>query len=115
LSRNNPFYVEDFWKKFKRVSESIIFFGCGVSKDITACIEKQIEGGIKYRTAQLKKAKSVREKEEIKKKILNLIDLLNEDFAMRVETEYWKDSHPIYREKLGSLDDLKDPRKQLKK
>jgi hypothetical protein len=109
LSHYNPFFGK-FWKKFKKVSESIIFSGCGTSKDITACIEKQIEGAIKFRKGQLKKAKSKKEKEELKRKILDMMELLNDNFAIRAETEYWKNSHPIYRERLGSLDDLIEPK-----
>lgn len=109
MSHYNPFFGK-FWKKFKKVSESIIFAGCGTSKDITACIEKQIEGAIKFRKAQLKKAKSKKEKEELKRKILDMMKLLNDGFAIRAETEYLKNSHPIYREKLGSLDDLIEPK-----
>lgn len=33
-----------------------------------------------------------------------MMELLNDGFAIQAETEYWKDSHPIYRETLGSLE-----------
>ena len=114
MSHYNPFFGK-FWKKFKKVSESIKFAGCGTSKDIAACIERQIEGAIKFRKAQLKKAKSKKEKEEQRRKILDMTELLNDGFAIRAETEYWKDSHPIYREILGSLEDIKEPKINKKK
>ena len=47
-------------------------------------------------------------------RLCRYLPLYFQKFAQSVVSNHWLDENPIYREKLGSLDDLKDPRERLK-
>ena len=111
----SPTQFEEFVERFKRVSESINFWHCGSSKDVEACIKKRIRNALEYRKGQLREADSEEDKKALKMKIKQLNNLLKSKFAYQVSFNHWLNIHPIFREKLGSLDDLKEPREILKK
>lgn len=75
---------------------------------MVACIEKRIKDALEYRKGQFEDAESEKERKQIKKNIQRLNALLKTGFAKRVDYEYWINKHPIYREKLGSPDDIKE-------
>ena len=94
---------------FIRVTNSIPMWGCGVSKDTEACITRRIEEALAFRQEQYENAESVEEKKRIKKAIRNLTILLKTGFAYRATISHWIDDDPIYRERLGCLEDIKEP------
>ena len=101
---------EEFRAMFIRVTDKIRMWGCGTSVDVEACIVKRIKEALAYRQEQNENAKSIADKKRIKKAIQNLNALLTSGFARRADRNHWIDSDPIYRERLGSLDDIIDPK-----
>jgi hypothetical protein len=106
----NAMSSDEFREMFIRVTNSIILWGCGVSKDTEACIKRRIKEALAFRQEQYENAESVEEKQRIKKAIRNLKALISGGFAWRAALNHWIDSDPIYRERLGHPDDIKEPK-----
>lgn len=108
--QKTPMSSEKFREMFIRVTDKIIMWGCGISVDVEACIVKRIKEALAYRQEQNENAESMAEKKRIKKAIRNLKALLTGGFASRAARNHWIDSDPIYKERLGSPDDIKKPK-----
>lgn len=109
-TRKIPMSSEEFRRMFIRVTDKIIMWGCGISVDVEACIVKRIKEALAYRQEQYENAESIAEKKRINKAIRKLKALLSGGFASRAALNHWIDSDPIYRERLGHLDDKIEPK-----
>jgi len=94
---------EELVKTFNRVSEKIIFWGCGNPwEDTEQCIESRIKKALEYRTEQYKKTKRKEDKQAMDK----LKNLIKYEFAYKWTIDAWINPHPIYKKKLGIPDDV---------
>lgn len=109
--RKKALSSEVFRAMFIRVTDKITMWGCGVSYDVEACIKKRLKEALAYRQEQYENAASMEEKNRIKKKYIKQLKILiKTGFAWRATLNHWIDSDPIYKERLGSLDDIKEPK-----
>jgi len=84
---------DEFLRLFKRVSKKIILAGCGVSKDVEACIEGRIRNALEHRKEQLKNADTEEDKKFFKQRVHLLNNLLKMNFARDVAIKFNPHTH----------------------
>ena len=104
----SPTESEKFVQRFIRISNSVPLIGCGFSKNIKACIEERLRDAIEYWEGQLEEASSEEEMKDIKWRIRQHNITLNSTFAEQVSFNFWLDANPIFKERLGNPEDIKD-------
>ena len=110
-----PTESEKFVQRFIRISDSVPLIGCGFSKDVKACVEERLREAIEYWEEQLEEASSEEEINEIKWRISQHNITLNSTFAEQVSFNFWLDINPIFKERLGDPEDIKDAKENTVK
>jgi len=111
----SPTESEKFVQRFIRISDSVPFMGCGFSKDVKACVEERLRDAIEYWEGRLEEASSEEEIKDIKWRIRQHNITLNSTFAEQVSFNFWLDTNPIFKERLGDPEDIKDAKENTVK